>query len=434
MDNFFSPKSVAVVGASATPGKTGHEVLKNIINGGFEGKIYPINPRESEILGKVAYKSLNDTPQKTDLVVIVIPAKYVPAVVQEGALLGIKNFVIITAGFGEIGEAGAYLDVELKKLVEKHDLHVMGPNCLGVIAPHSKLNAAFGGGLPPAGNVALVSQSGAIVSSLADWAGVRNFGFSKMVSLGNTLQLNENECLEYLEQDDNTKVIVLFLKHFKDKSEFLKLCTRIGKQKTIILYQNEPDKALTEELLQAGVLQVSTVEDLYNLTYVCSTLPIPKGNNVTVVTNAGGPGAIADEGVKASQNLKFAAFSEAVQQELVSMLPAEALPLNPLDLIGDAKADLYEKSLEILLRNKTTDSLLVILSPQAMTQAKESAQAVIAAKQMYLEIPMLACFMGGTSAQEGIDMLMNNGIPCFLDPLRALWALEKLEFIRQIRS
>jgi acetyltransferase len=433
MNSFFSPTSIAIVGASANPEKTGYAVLHNIIEGGFSGEIYPINPHETEIMGKSVYKKLNDTPTQAELVVIVIPSPYVPAVIQDAADQGIKTFVIITAGFGEIGEAGAPLDEALKKIIKEHNVHIMGPNCLGVIAPHSKLNAAFGGPLPKAGNVALLSQSGAIISSLCDWAGLRHFGFSKVVSLGNTLQLNENDCLEYLANDNDTEVIVLFLKHFHNKEQFLSLAAQISKRKSIILYKAGGEKAITlelrKELAVAGILLATSLEGLYNTTHLCSVVPLPKGKTTTVITNAGGPGVIATDAVHDSPLLEFAQFSESVQQELIAALPAEALPVNPIDLIGDAKADLYEAALNIILKNKATDSLMVMLSPQAMTQAKESAEAIVAAKQKYPEIPIVTCFLGGTSVQTGVDILLQNGIPCYLDPARAIKAIETLKQI-----
>lgn len=438
MNEFFSPTSIAIVGASANPEKTGYAVLHNIIEGGFSGEIYPINTHETEIMGKSVYKNLKDTPTQAELVVIVIPAPYVPAVIQDAAEQGIKTFVIITAGFGEIGKAGAPLDEELKKIIEKHHIHIMGPNCLGVISPHSKLNAAFGGALPAVGNVALLSQSGAIISSLCDWAGIRHFGFSKVVSLGNTLQLNENDCLEYLANDKDTNVIVLFLKHFYDKKKFLSLATQISKKKSIILYKSGEKKTipprLKEEIEATGILLTSSLEELYNTTHVCSVAPLPKGNTTTVITNAGGPGVIASDAVHDSPLLEFAQFDKSVQQALISSLPAEALPVNPIDLIGDAKADLYKTTLDIILKNNATDSLCVILSPQAMTQAKESAKEIIAAKQEYPKIPIVTCFLGGTSVQEGVDLLLKAGIPCFLDPAKAIQALEILQNIEKIRK
>ncbi len=430
MNSFFSPTSIAVVGASANPEKTGHAVLKNIIDGGFSGEIYPINPHETEIMGKPVYRSLNDTPSQAELVIIVIPAPYVPAVVKDAAEQGIKAFVIITAGFGEIGEAGKVFDAALQKIIDQYEIKIMGPNCLGVIAPHAKLNAAFGGKLPEMGNVALLSQSGAIISSLCDWAGLRHFGFSKVVSLGNTLQLNENDCLEYLTNDNDTEVIVLFLKHFHDKQKFLSLAARISKTKSIILYKSGGKKAITSELRKelesSGILLTTSLEELYNTTHLCSVVPLPKGKTTTVITNAGGPGVIATDAVHDSPLLEFAQFSESVQQELIASLPAEALPINPIDIIGDAKADLYEAALDIILKNKATDSLMVMLSPQAMTQAKESAEAIVAAKQKYSEIPIVTCFLGGTSVQVGVDILLHNKIPCYLDPAKAIWALETL--------
>lgn len=438
MNSFFFPISVAVVGASANPEKTGYAVLKNIIDGGFSGEIYPINPHETEIMGEPVYRSLNDTPSQAELVIIVIPAPYVPAVVKDAAERGIKAFVIITAGFGEIGEAGKVFDAALQKIIDQYEIKIMGPNCLGVIAPHAKLNAAFGGKLPEMGNVALLSQSGAIISSLCDWAGLRHFGFSKVVSLGNTLQLNENECLEYLENDNDTEVIVLFLKHFHDKQKFLSLAARISKTKSIILYKSGGKTAITEslrnELDEAGIVLATSLEELYNVTHLCSVVPLPKGEITTVITNAGGPGVIATDAVHDSPFLEFAQFNESVQQELIAALPAEALPVNPIDLIGDAKADLYDAALNIILKNKATDSLMVMLSPQAMTQSKESAEAIVAAKQKYPEIPIVTCFLGGTSVQTGIDILLENGIPCYLDPARAIWALNVLRKAAEIRE
>ena len=438
MNSFFSPASVAVVGASANPEKTGYSVLKNIIGGGFPGKIYPINPHESEILGIPVYKNLNDTPLPAELIIIVVPAPHVPTIVKEATETGIKNFVIITAGFGEIGKPGSLLDAELKGLIKKHHIHIMGPNCLGVISPHSKFNGAFGGPLPKAGNVALLSQSGAIISSLCDWATMHHFGFSKVVSLGNTLQLNENDCLEYLTNDKDTNVIVLFLKHFHDKKKFLTLASQVSKTKSIILYKAGEKEALTlelqKELEESGILLAHSIEELYNMTHLCSVVPLPKGNTTTIITNAGGPGAVATDAVYDSPLLEFAQFSKSVQQELILSLPSEALPTNPIDLIGDAKADLYKTTLNIVLKNNATNSLCVILSPQAMTQAKESAEEIVTAKQKYPAIPIVTCFLGGTSVQAGVTPLLKAGIPCYLDPARAIWALEVLQKIKKERE
>lgn len=438
MNKFFSPASVAIVGASAKTGKTGHAILHNIIQGGFSGEIYPINPREKSILGKPAFPSLTETPQPAELAVIVIPAQIVPAIVKEGAEIGIKNFVIITAGFGEIGEAGALLDTELQKLIKKYDLKIMGPNCLGVIDPYTQLNAAFGGALPQKGNVALVSQSGAIVSSLCDWSGIRGFGFSKIISLGNKLQLNENECLEYLGNDTKTEVITLFIKHFINRYDFLRLAKKISRTKRIILYKSGTkdlhDESLNKELREAGIIRVNTLEDLYNVTHICSTLPIPTGNNVSIITNSGGPGIIAADAVNDSPRIHFSEFTPETKDLLIKALPKEALPENPVDLIGDAKADLYEASLDILLKTKSTHALLVILCPQTMTQPIESAQAIIDAKRKYPQIPIVTCFMGGKTVLPGINLLTENGIPCFLDPAKAVWALETLAILSEIQN
>ena len=452
MNEFFSPASVAVVGASATKGKLGHEVLKNIIAGQFPGEIFPINPHESEILKLPVHKTLSSTPTPADLAIIVVPAKIVPSIVQEGAENGTKNFVVITAGFGETGGAGIALDKELKTIIEKYDLHVMGPNCLGVINPHTNLNASFGGALPAKGNVALVSQSGAIISSLCDWAGIRHFGFSKVISLGNKLQLDENASLEFLENDPETKVIVLYLERFKDEKKFMEIATRLSKKKSIILYKSgitnlgraaveqhsgeeiAAEENLNEALEQAGVLRATSVERLFDVTHLCSCQCLPKGKRTAIVTNAGGPGVIATDALDGDPHLDVAELSEEVEEELKKVLPFATKIHCPVDLIGDALADRYEKSLDVLLKHDAADVFMVMLSPQAMTQPKESAEAIIAASKKYPNTPLVTCFMGGISVQGATELLLKAGIPCYLDPARAIWALGILKREAEIRE
>jgi len=452
MNEFFSPASVAIVGASATSGKMGHEVLRNIIDGQFPGKIFPINPHETKILDIPVYKNLSDTPSPSELAIIVVPAKIVPSIVQEGAENGTRNFVIITAGFGETGKEGALLDEELKKLIEKHDLHIMGPNCLGVINPHAKLNASFGGTLPAAGNMALVSQSGAIISSLCDWSGLRHFGFSKVISLGNKLQLDENASLEFLENDPDTSAIVLYLERFNDEKKFLEIATRLSKKKSVILYKSgttalgrsaveqhsgaeaSEEGTLCEDLEEAGVFRATSVERLFDIAHLCSCQPLPKGARTVIVTNAGGPGVIATDAIDDDPYLDIANLSEEVKNELNTVLPFSTKVHSPVDLIGDALADRYAKSLEVLLKSDAADAYMVMLSPQAMTQSKESAEAIIAANKKYPNTPMVTCFMGGSSVREGTELLLKAGIPCFLDPARAIWALGILRREAKIRE
>lgn len=452
MKEFFCPASVAVVGASATPGKMGHEVLRNIIDGQFPGKIFPINPHETKILDLPVYKNLSEIPVPTDLAVIVVPAKIVPSIVRDGAKHGTRNFVIITAGFGETGKEGAALDAELQEIIKEYDLRVMGPNCLGVIAPHSKLNASFGGVLPAPGNVALVSQSGAIISSLCDWSGIRHFGFSKVISLGNKLQLDENASLEFLENDPDTNAIVLYLEQFNDKKKFLEIAKRLSKKKSIILYKSgttalgrsaveqhsgaeiAEEGNLCESLEKAGVFRAKNVEQLFDIAHLCSCQPLPKGRRTIIVTNAGGPGVIATDAIDDDPHLDIAELSEEVKTELNKVLPFSTKVHSPVDLIGDARADRYKTSLDVLLRHDAADLYMVMLSPQAMTQANESARAIIEASKQYPDTPIVTCFMGGTSVQEAAELLLKAGIPCFLDPARAIWALGILRREAEIRE
>ncbi|MFX1353531.1 MAG: acetate--CoA ligase family protein, partial [Promethearchaeota archaeon] len=360
---FFNPKSISVVGASPTPGKVGYNVLKNIIDSGYSGKIYPINPTATEILNNKTYKSVLDVVDEIDIAILVIPAKKVLAVAEECGKKKIKGLVVISAGFKEIGAEGIQRERDLINIAKKYNMRVIGPNCLGFVG--SRYNGSFAANTPKKGHIAMISQSGAMLTGMMDYSMDQAFGFSCNISLGNKADLDEVDFIEYLSEDPETKVILCYLESIESGEKFLKVVPKASKKKPIIILKAGISEAgaraasshtgalagsniaYTLAFDKCGVLRANTIEDLFDYGEIFLFQPIPKKNSFAIITNAGGPGIVATDAFE-RENLRFAEFSEPILHQLRNELPLEAAIFNPIDIIGDASPKRYEFTIKTI--------------------------------------------------------------------------------------
>ncbi len=442
LKQFFYPKSVALVGASRTPGKLGYDILSNLKNLGFKGKIYPINPNGGEILGLSVYSDILKSPEIPELVIIAVPAEKINQVVINCAKKGVKNIVIITAGFKEIGGEGIEREEELQKIIKKYGISLIGPNCLGIINTDIKMNASFAEGMPQEGNVSLISQSGAMAVAMIDWAYESGLGFAKIISMGNKADLSENELLEYLGEDPKTKVILMYLESIIDGKKFFQIAKKISLKKPIIVVKSGiseagnkaisshtgslagSDTAVCAAFKQAGIIRAYSIEELFIFAKAFSYQPVPQGNRVGVITNAGGPGIMVTDAISNSKSLIMSEISESAQKKLAQGLPKTAALTNPVDLIGDALADRYRHAISIMLEEKSVDSLLVLLTPQIMTEVKKAATVTTALSSQYPNKTVISCFMGGENIVRGEHIFRRHKFPNYRFPENAVKALE----------
>jgi len=451
MKYLFKPRSVAVIGASREPGKVGHAILKNIVEGGYKGKVYPINPNADKILGLSVYKTVSDVPEDIDLAIVVVPAQAVLDVMEECGKKGVKYAVVISAGFKEVGGEGIEREKKLIEIAKKYGIRVVGPNCLGIMDLHTPLNATFALMPRTRGGIAFVSQSGALLSAILDWAPKVGIGFSKIVSLGNKADLNEVDFLAHLGEDPETKVILLYLESIVDGRRFVEIGSTVTRKKPVILLKGGVTEAgakaalshtgamaggvtaLKAALRKAGIIQVTTLSELFDMAIAFNSQPIPMGNKIGVVTNAGGGGVIASD-LLVSKGLRLAELSKQTIDYLRSALPPVASIYNPVDVIGDAKADRYRTAIEALLRDQNVDGLLVILTPQAVTEPEETAKVIIQLSREYSSKPLLAIFIGGEKVEKATKMLIENNIPVYEMPERAVVAMLGLTSYREFRE
>lgn len=439
----FQPEAVAVIGASNKEGKLGHTVMRNIVEGGYRGKIYPINPGAPEILGYPAYPSIEEVPGPVDLAVIVIPAAGVVEVARQCGEKGVKYLVVITAGFKEIGSEGAKREKELVEVCRRYGMGLVGPNCLGIIDAHTPLNATFAPRMPRPGKIAFFSQSGALGAAILDWSLATDMGFSRFVSLGNKAGLDEVDFIADAAFDPETEVILCYLENISDGARFVATAREVTRHKPIIVIKSGvsqagaraasshtgalagSDLAYDTAFRQCGVFRARSMEELFDLALAFANQPLPKGKRVAIVTNAGGPGILASDAVEVN-GLEMAGFAKSTVEELRRNLPPEASVYNPVDVLGDATAERYALALDKVARDENVDSLLVLLTPQAGTQAEDTARVLIDCRRRYPDKPVAAAFMGGTTVDAAVDALKQAGIPCYFAPERAVAALAGL--------
>jgi acetyl coenzyme A synthetase (ADP forming)-like protein len=391
-DFFFKPGSIAVIGASRQPGKVGYDTLKNLIDDNFKGKIYPVNPSAPDILGLKAYKRVGEIDDEIDLALVIVPAELVINTFKELIEKSVKGAVVITAGFKEIGGAGVQREKELADMC-RGEIRVIGPNCLGIIDTYSNLNASFAPTMPRQGKIGFMSQSGAMVTAILDFAAGRDIGFSRFISMGNKMDLDETHFLEILGKDDNTKVIMGYLESVVDGKRFLEIADRVSRKKPVIIFKSGVsaegtraasshtgslsglDRAYECAFAKSGVIRARSIEDLFDWAEAFASQPLPKGKRVVIITNAGGPGIIATDKA-AEEKLTLTSVNKATASKLKEFLPPAASVYNPIDVLGDADSRRYQQVIELLAEAEEIDGMVIILSPQANTQIEETAKIV----------------------------------------------------------
>ncbi|MFN2297412.1 MAG: acetate--CoA ligase alpha subunit [Anaerolineales bacterium] len=448
LEKFFAPKSVAIVGASTHKTKVGYEILENMIQAGFPGKIYPVNNKAESIQGLKCYPDLPSIGAVPDLVVIVVPAPVVPEIILQCGKLGVKAVIIITAGFKEVGKEGRALEQRISQTAAQYGIRVIGPNCLGIIAPSKNINASFGGDLPKAGGIGYISQSGALLAAILDMANAAGIGFSKLISIGNKIDVNELDLVEALGDDSETKVIAGYLESITDGNTFVRRAEQISNTKPILLIKSGGtsvgaqaasshtgslaggETAYEAGFERAGIIRCDSIEQQFQYAEAFAMQPLPGGNNVVVITNAGGPGIMAADAIE-REGLGFAKLSRPTMEKLASFLPAASNIHNPVDILGDALADRYEFALDTVLEDPGVDVALVILTPQAMTECRATAEAVVRVVKKKPRKTVLACFIGAEKIAEALDVLRSGGIPQYLTPEDAVEVIRVMsEFVR----
>ena len=457
LDAIFAPTSLAVVGASTTPGKVGHDIFVNILKGGYTGTLYPVNPRARSVASVRAYPTILDIPDAVDLAMIILPPKLALQAVEDAIAKGIKGIVIVSAGFREVGDQGRRIEDKLVAMCREAGVRVVGPNCLGVINPGAdvRLNASFSTRMPESGNVSFISQSGALCTAVLDFAADRNFGFSKFISIGNKADVDELDLLRYLHADRNTEVIMIYLEELRRGPEFIeevKEITSGDNPKPVLVIKSGRTSAGAQAAAshtgalagteavydaifqQSGIIRVESIDELFDFATAFAyknesalgklRRKVPNGNRVAIVTNAGGPGIVATD-MTISSGLQLAEFREDTVEALASHLPSAANLHNPVDVIGDASQDRYENALAAVIRDEGVDGALVILTPQSMTNSLETAKAIARIARRSGK-PILCCFMGIVDVSLGVKYLQANGIPVFRFPENAAKAFGAL--------
>jgi acetyltransferase len=428
LDAVFTPRSIAVIGASREPGRVGHDVFKNLIDGGFAGELYPINPKaEGDILGKKTYPTLTAVGAQIDLIIFAVPVPVVAGVLREAGTLGVRGAIVITAGFKEAGNIAG--EENLKSIAAEYNIALVGPNCLGIISPISSMNASFAAFMPKLGTVGFLSQSGAICTAVLDRAHVLDIGFSHFVSIGNKASLSEGAFLDYLLRDDTTKVIGMYLEDIAHPQEFSIMLERAradGFNKPIVVLKAGrtevgasasashtgalagKDEAYDAFFAQTGIIRAERMSDFFDIIRAFAHNPIPAGKNVAIVTNAGGPGVLATDAV-VREGLHALTLSQATQDALKLVLPKAASTHNPVDLLGDANGERYEKALTIVGNDPDVHAILVLLTPQSSTEIMATAQAIVAARNA-TQKPIVAAFMGGGTVDPGAQLMAEHHV------------------------
>jgi len=447
LEMFFNPRGVAVIGASRNEHKLGHGVLRNMIQYGYPGRIYPVNPKSEEILGLKCYPSVLEVPDPVDLAVVVVPNVLVRQIIEQCGQRGIKGAVIITAGFREAGHEGVRMEREVVETAKRYGIRLVGPNCLGIIDTVLPLNCSFAVGMPEKGRIAFMSQSGALCTAILDWALAEGIGFSRFVSLGNKADVDEVDLLEAWADDEHSKVIIGYVEGLRDGQRFMEVARRVTRHTPFIAVKSGrttagsravsshtgslagSDAAYEAAFRQSGVLRVDSIQDLFDCSLAFAYQPVLKGNRIAVVTNAGGPGIMATDALERS-GLRLAGFRRETIEYLEEHLPPAANIYNPVDVIGDARADRYAVALEAVLKDENVDGVIVILTPQVMTEITETAELTGRLASQY-DKPVVGCFMGKQKVDAGIRVLAKHKIPNYPFPERAVGALHAMWAYRE---
>lgn len=450
LDPLLRPRSIAVIGASRRTGTIGYQIIDNLLRHGFEGAVYPVNPSASAVHSIPAYPTVTAIPGEVDLAVVVVPKDLVLDVAEECGRKGIPGIVVISAGFKEVGGAGVERERRLLECVREYGMRMIGPNCLGVLntGVGVSMNATFAPVMPPRGPISFVSQSGAMGVTILDYAAEYLIGFHQFVSVGNKADVSGNDLLEYWEGDDATRVVLMYLESFGNPSKFTRIARRVTRRKPVIVVKSGrtgagalaaashtgalagTDSATDALLQQCGVLRVDTVESLFDLAMAFGHLPLPRGNSVAIVTNAGGPGIILADTCE-SAGLNVVEFTAATQAMLRRALPEEACVRNPVDMIASATGESYRTALDLVLRDPGVDAAIAAFVPPLGVKQRDVAAAIVDARRAHRDKPILAVLMGRDGLPQGRAELQQVGVPTYIFPESAAKALAAMDRHRQ---
>lgn len=452
LEPLFKPKSIAIIGASRNPNSVGQGILINLMQGGvfqnefcrsFDGEIYPINPNADNIAGLKSYPSIKKVDKDIDLAIIAIPAKFVLNSVKECITKKVKAIIIISAGFKETGKAGEKIEEEIKKISKRKNIPIVGPNCLGIINTSSKMNASFAPSMPPEGNIAFLTQSGAIADSVIDWAISNRYGFSSIISYGNQSFLTVSDYLEWLKSDENTSAIAIYAESIPDGKRFMEIAKKVSEKKPIIIIKSGRTKSGSQAAMshtgslassyeiykaafkQSNIFIADTVEELFNTAKALANQPKCKSNNIGIITNGGGLGVLCADYCE-EQNIILPEIKKNVLKKLDKDMPKGYSRRNPLDILGDAIAKRYEKAIEELIKEKYIDGLIVIQTLQTMTNPEENAKILVDIKKSFPQKPIISVFMGGRFTARAVYILEKNNIPNYNDVSHAVKAMKAL--------
>lgn len=452
LDKFFNPTRIALIGVTRNPKSVGGQVLNNLVGSGFRGVVYPVNSRCEAVLGIPCISSIEEIPKTPDLAIICSGAEQVPDYVRQSCEKGTRAIIIMSAGFGEIGEEGKKLEKKVLNIKNKYDgTRIIGPNCLGVIVPEIKLNASFAGDMPNKGNIAFISQSGALCTSVLDWAIQENIGFSKFISIGNTLDVDFGDLIDYLGEDEDTKSIILYVESIKQAREFMTATRAFARNKPIVAYKAgrfpkssevaashtgamaSEDSIYDAAFKRSGVARVFDIGEIFNVAELIGRQTPPRGRKLGIVTNAGGPGVMATDALIEAKG-ELAELSEETIEKLNMKLPPMWSHGNPIDVLGDARTKRLTKAVRIVLDDDNVDAVLVILTPQAMTNPSSAARAISKLADETNK-PILAAWLGGKSMEEGLRTFNENNIPAYRTPEAAIKAFMTLvDYARNLES
>jgi acetyltransferase len=440
LQKFFNPKTIAVVGASEKEGTVGNIIAKNALKLGYQGEVFLVNPKYKNLFGRECYENLAKIEKEIDLAVIAIPAKLVNDEIKKNSGK-IKNFIVISAGYSETGEEGKEREEKLLEIAKKNNLNILGPNCLGFINPKIKLNASFAGGMPEAGTISFISQSGALLAALMDMTKKEKIKISSLISIGNKMQISESEILEFLINDENTKAVGFYLESIKNGKEFMKSIQKFSAAKPVVILKtgkNEKtqeaisshtgalagsDEIISAALKKAGALRAENLEEFFGLLNLLNNFPKNSGQESVIITNAGGAGVLATDAFN-GKNVRLAKLGSDIKKELKKNLPAESSVENPIDLLGDAKEDRYGKVLEIISQIKEIGSVICLLTPQEQTPVEKIAEEIIKFKNKTDKI-VAAVFLGGEKVETAVEKLKIGGVCSFNFPDLAVSVIDK---------
>jgi len=454
LDVFFNPETVAIVGASKTVGKVGNVILSNLLESNFRGRVYPVNPYTESIYGRKVFANIKDVPEPVELTVLATRAEVVPQVMQDCAEKGVNGVIIVSGGFAEVGDEGIARQTQIKEIAAKSGMRVVGPNCIGVYDSESEMDTMFMPryrmSRPRRGNIAFITQSGAFGIAVLDWAASRGFGVSKFISLGNRVDVDELDCLEYLADDEQSRVIALYLESTVDGRRLVETAEKVVKNKPIVALKAGVtargvqavlshtgsvagrDEIYDAAFKQSGIIRAYGPQDLFDVARAMANQPLPKGDRVAIVTNGGGFGVIATDAVD-GYGLKMADFSEKTKRYLKEHLPQIVSKHNPVDLVGDADAERYRLAIDALLEDPNVDEIVVIILFQT-PNLQPDIVGVLAAASDKRQKPILVCTTGGDFAELHTRMLERAGVQVYPSPRRVVRVMATLLEYRKHRE